>query len=205
MQVPTLTSNYTNAIIHRKRRLFECFSVENWFVQLSPLTFNCTNEIFHYNTSFFECFALKTPICASVNYYLKLHKCGISPQNTFLVENQLCASAKSDFKLHKCDNTSQNTSFLLFYSEKPICATVNSNFKSHKSNIPSQNTYFWVFFQWKIRFVQVSTLTWKCTNVVFHSKKRLLVLFTLEKQFCASVNTDFKFHKCHNPLQNTSF
>ena len=149
VQVPTLTSNYTNAIIHRKRRLFECFSVENWFVQLSPLTFNCTNEIFHYNTSFFECFALKTPICASVNYYLKLHKCGISPQNTFLVENQLCASAKSDFKLHKCDNTSQNTSFLLFYSEKPICATVNSNFKSHKSNIPSQNTYFWVFFSGK--------------------------------------------------------
>ena len=117
VQVPTLTLNCTNAIIHQKTRLFESFTEKkkNQFVQLSTLTLKCTNAIFHHKARLFECFEVENPVCESVNSDIKLHKCGIPQQNTsfycFRNENQLCANANSDVKLHKCNNSSQNTSF----------------------------------------------------------------------------------------------
>ena len=58
---------------------------------------------------------------------------------------------------------------------------------------------------WKTRFVQVSTLIWNCTNAVLQRKIRLFVRFTRKIKFCASANADFKFRKCNNPSQKTSF
>ena len=56
--------------------------------------------------------------------------------------------------------------------------------------------------QWKIRFVQVSTLTWNCTNAVFQRKTRCFVCFTVKNQLCASADSIFKSHTCDYLSQN---
>ena len=45
---------------------------------------------------------------------------------------------------------------------------------------------------WKIRFVQVSSLTWNL-------KMRLFVRFTVKNQLCASAKSDFKLNQCDKP------
>ena len=52
--------------------------------------------------------------------------------------------------------------------------------------------------QWKIRFMQVSTLTWNFRNAVFRLKTRLFVRFTVKNWLCVSANADFKLHERDN-------
>ena len=53
--------------------------------------------------------------------------------------------------------------------------------------------------------VQVPTLTLKCTNLVIHRRTRLFECFIVENPISATVNFDFKLHKCNIPPQNTSY
>ena len=83
VQVPTLTLNCTNTIVHRKIRLFECFTAEN------PICANANSDfklhkcnIIHNKTRLFECFTVKKPIYAKVHPDLKMHKWGMSWQIT---------------------------------------------------------------------------------------------------------------------------
>ena len=82
VQVPTLTLNSANVIIHRKTLLFECFTKENPICAIVYSNLNYTNSIFHHKTRLFECFEVENQICASVNSDLTLHKSGIPAQNT---------------------------------------------------------------------------------------------------------------------------
>ena len=151
------------------------------------------------------------------------------------MEYQLCASANSYFKLQNYGNQSQNTSFRVFDSgnqfvqmssltlnctieifhhktrffkcfsvQNLICASVNSNLKLHIFSILPKNVFSWDL-KWKISFVQVPTLTLNCKNAITHYKTRLFDCFTVEKLICATVNSNFKLHKCNIPQQNTSF
>ena len=80
-----------------------------------------------------------------------------------------------------------------------------SDFKLHKYDNPLQHTTFFSVLQWKIRLVKLSTLTWNCTNSLSHYKTRHSMRFTMGNHIYASVNSNFKLHKCGNLLQNTSF
>ena len=52
--------------------------------------------------------------------------------------------------------------------------------------------------------MQLSTLTFNCTNAIFHNKTRLFECFAIENLICVSVNTALKLRKSEVPLQNTS-
>ena len=97
VQIPTLTLNCTNAIIHRKHVFLIVLQWKNRFVQLPTLTLNRTNAIFHIKTRIFECFGVENPIYASVNSGLILHKCGIPQQKT-----SFCSFYSGKSALCKC-------------------------------------------------------------------------------------------------------
>ena len=112
---------------------------------------------------------------------------------------------KGKKKIKHRANPSQNTSFLVFYSQKSILFYCQLWLLIAQMQYSDTKHAFLSASKRKIRFVQVSTMIWNCTNAVLHRKIRLFVRCTVENQLCASANADFKLRKCNNPWQNTSF
>ena len=75
----TLTLNCTNAIIHRKTRLFECLTVEKPICE----TVNSDFKVFCCGKSDVCKYQLWLEIAQE--RYSKLHKCNIPPQNTSFI------------------------------------------------------------------------------------------------------------------------
>ena len=64
---------------------------------------------------------------------------------------------------------------------------------------------FYSVLPWKNRSVQVSTMTWNCTNAVFHHQIRLFVRFAVENQLRTSANSDLNLHICENSIAKHVF
>ena len=64
---------------------------------------------------------------------------------------------------------------------------------------------FYSVLPWKNRSVQVSTMTWNCTNAVFHYQIRLFVRFAVKNQLRTSANSDLNLHICENSIAKHVF
>ena len=96
----------------------------------SQLLLEITNTVFHSKTRLSMRFTVTNWVCASTNYY---------------------------FKLHNCDDLKLSTYFGVFCDGKSdMCAT---DIQLHICNNPSQNHIFFRVLLWKIQFVQLSILT----------------------------------------------
>ena len=119
VQVPSLTLSWTNAITHRRTRLFECFTIQIRFLQLSTLTLTCTRTILNIpqlNTSFWVFCDGKSDF-SKCELWLEIAQMRYpTAKHVFLC---VLPSANFDLKLHELDNPSQNTSFQVLYSGKP--------------------------------------------------------------------------------------
>ena len=150
---------------------------------------------------------MEKPISASVNYDLKLYKCGIPLPNT-----SFCAFCCEKSASYKCQLWLEFAHMRKFYRktrlfecctvENPICATFNIDIKLHY--FTSKHAFLCVLL-WKISFVQFPTLTLNCTNALIHLKTRLFEYFKIGKTIFKTVNPDFKLYKCNILRQNTSF
>ena len=147
VQVPSLTLSWTNAITHRRTRLFECFTIQIRFLQI----------------------------------------------------------VNSDFKFHTYNIPQQNTSFWVCCNGKPDFSKCQLWLEIAQMRYPTAKHVFLCVLSWKICFVQVPTLTLNCTNLVIHRRTRLFECFIVGNPISATVNFDFKLHKCNIPPQNTSY
>ena len=137
----------------------------------------------------FECFAVESPICASANSDLKLHKCDIPPQNTsfleFTVKNQICATFNSEFKLHKCNVPPQNTSFWGFCHRKSDQCKCQLWLEIVQMRYYIAKYVFLCVLQWKTISVQVPTLTWNCTYAkILSQNTSFWVLYSGKPDLC---------------------
>ena len=139
--------------------------------------------------------------------------------SVFEMGNPICVSVNSDLKLHKCGTQLQNTSFCPFYYGKSalcscqLCLYIAQNnlckcyprLKTAQMLYPIVKQVSLCVLQLEISFVQVSTLTLNCINMLIHRKKLLFYCFVMDNPGCASFYSDLKLHKCCIPLQSTSF
>ena len=146
--------------------------------EVPTLTWNCTNAIIYCKTRLFEWCTVENPICETLNFDLKLHKCNILQLNTSIWE--FC-DGKSD--LCKCQ----------LWLE---IAKMGYSIAKH---------VFLCVLWWKISFLQVQTRISNSTIAIIHRHTRLVECFTVENQICATVNSDFQLHKWNIPQQNTFF